>query len=163
MNYLNINQNIWHSATVSGILKTRLRGVCCPLNAMWMLCRRVDNINSLSPCSKVLLAAVSAHCSVSDETCIYGTSTAVTQSSSVYTSIIEEPLFVKKWTIMCFIAPPWFIATLYCASSPVRLFSFKKMLWKITVLPSFQLHLKHDSEKPQQYGVALDTFSLIKP
>lgn len=34
MNYLNINQNIWHSATVSGILKTRLRGVCCPLNAM---------------------------------------------------------------------------------------------------------------------------------
>lgn len=32
MNYLNINQNIWHSATVSGIFKTRLRGVCCPLN-----------------------------------------------------------------------------------------------------------------------------------
>lgn len=34
MNYLNINQNIWHTATVSGILKTRLRGVCCPLNIM---------------------------------------------------------------------------------------------------------------------------------
>lgn len=32
MNYLNINQNIWHGATVSGIFKTRLRGVCCPLN-----------------------------------------------------------------------------------------------------------------------------------
>lgn len=32
MNYLNINQNIWHGATVSVILKRRLRGVCCPLN-----------------------------------------------------------------------------------------------------------------------------------
>lgn len=32
MNYLSINQNIWHTATVSGILKTGLREVCRPPN-----------------------------------------------------------------------------------------------------------------------------------
>lgn len=108
MNYLNINQNIWHAAAVSGILNTRLIKVWRPLNGTWMQCERVYGINSLSACSKVLLCCwLCTLRAVSDETCIYGTFTAGIQSSPVYTFIIEEPLFIQeKRTIMRFIASP---------------------------------------------------------
>lgn len=55
MNYLNINQNIWHTATVSDVAKTGLSKVCCPLNATRMQCKRLCSVNSLPACRRCCL------------------------------------------------------------------------------------------------------------
>lgn len=136
MNYLNINSSIWHTATVSGIFKTRLRKVCCPLNVTRMQCRRVDSFSSPSACSKVLLAAVSTRCMRWVMRCVFMVLAPPWFSLHPLSFCNwRASLHPRKANCNALQSFSRLTATLYWASSPVRLFSFNQMLWKIAVLP----------------------------
>lgn len=130
MNYLSINQNIWHTATVSGILKTGLREVCRPLNVGWAQCRR-----RVAPAGSQSQRGAAAVPGAWWDVYLWCFHRRDSIFSRLHFYNLRASLRPRKANYNVFHSFSQFIATLYWASSPVRLFSFNKMLWKIAVLP----------------------------